>query len=176
MVFLKAHLSSPLVPSVSPSGVRVERLNSTAMNVSWTLLTLEEARGFVTSYTVSYRKDEGMAKRTTESVVVPGGEQSSVVIGGLDPGSSYQVSVSASTSAGTGDMSEPVVLVEAEEPTNIGMPKFTVVILALLYFIYCFAYSAVCYHCFYWHTTDHWNIVCGVFSTNVSVYNYTFKR
>ena len=103
-----AHLSPPLVPSVSPSGVRVERLNSTAMNVSWTLLTLEEARGFVTSYTVSYRKDEGMAKRTTESVVVPGGEQSRVVIGGLDPGSSYLVSVSASTSTGTGEMSEPV--------------------------------------------------------------------
>ena len=102
-------LSSTLVPSVSPSGVRVERLTSTAMNVSWTLLTLEEARGFVTSYTVSYRKDEGMAKRTTESVVVPGGEQSSVVIGGLDPGSSYLVSVSASTSAGTGEMSEEEV-------------------------------------------------------------------
>ena len=110
MVFLKAHLSPPLVPSVPPSGVRVERLTSTAMNVSWTLLTLEEARGFVTSYTVSYRKDEGMAKRTTESVVVPGGEQSSVVIGGLGPGSSYLVSVSASTSAGTGEMSEPIVV------------------------------------------------------------------
>ena len=117
MVFLKAHLSSPLVPSVSPSGVRVERLSSTAMNVSWTLLTLEEARGFVTSYTVSYRKDEGVAKRTTESVVVPGGEQSSVVIGGLDPGSSYLVSVSASTSAGSGEMSEPVVLAEDEYTT-----------------------------------------------------------
>ena len=117
MVFLKAHLSPPLVPSVSPSGVRVERLNSTAMNVSWTLLTLEEARGFVTSYTVSFRKDEGMAKRTTESVFVPGGEQSSVVIRGLDPGSSYLVSVSASTSAGSGEMSEPVVLAEDEYTT-----------------------------------------------------------
>ena len=124
MVFLKAHLSPPLVPSVSPSGVRVERLNSTAMNVSWTLLTLEEARGFVTSYTVSYRKDEGMAKRTTESVVVPGGEQSSVVIGGLDPGSSYQVSVSASTSAGTGDMSEEeVVPTHPPESDLIGIPN-----------------------------------------------------
>ena len=117
MVFLKAHLSPPLVPSVSPSGVRVERLTSTAMNVSWTLLTLEEARGFVTSYTVSYRKDEGMAKWTTESVVVPGGEQSSVVIGGQDPGSSYLVSVSASTSAGTGDMSEEILVSVATTET-----------------------------------------------------------
>ena len=121
MVFLKAHLSPPLVPSVSPSGVRVERLTSTAMNVSWTLLTLEEARGFVTSYTVSYREWEGAGRRhvvETESVVVPGGEQSSVVIGGLDPGSSYLVSVSASTSAGTGEMSESVVLVKLDEPTE----------------------------------------------------------
>ena len=121
MVFLKAHLSPPLVPSVSPSGVRVERLNSTAMNVSWTLLTLEEARGFVTSYTVSYREWEGAGRRhvvETESVVVLGGEQSSVVIGGLDPGSSYLVPVSASTSAGSGDMSEPVVLVKLDEPTE----------------------------------------------------------
>ena len=51
-----------------------------------------------------------MTKRTTESVVVPGGEQSSVLIGGLDPGSSYLVSVSASTSAGTGEMSEEEVV------------------------------------------------------------------
>ena len=50
--------------------------------------------------------------------IVPGGEQSSVVIGGLDPGSSYLVSVSASTSAGTGVMSEPVVLVKLDEPTE----------------------------------------------------------
>ena len=120
MVFLRAHLSPPLVPSVSPSGVRVERLNSTAMNVSWTLLTLEEARGFVISYTVSYKKDEGMAKRTTESVVVPGGEQSSVVIGGLDPGSSYLVSVSASTSAGTGEMSEEIMVSTLPPDTSTG--------------------------------------------------------
>ena len=120
MVFLKAHLSPPLVPSVPPSGVRVERLTSTAMNVSWTLLTLEEARGFVTSYTVSYREGEGAGKRhvVEPESVVPGGEQSSVVIGGLDPGSSYLVSVSASTSAGTGVMSEPVVLVKLDEPTE----------------------------------------------------------
>ena len=121
MVFLKAHLSPPLVPSVSPSGVRVERLNSTAMNVSWTLLTLEEARGFVIYYTVSYRKDEGMAKRTTESVVV---QQSSVVIGGLDPGSSYLVSVSASTSAGNGEMSEEEVApTHPPERDPIGIPN-----------------------------------------------------
>ena len=110
MVFLMAHLSPQLVPSVSPSGVRVERLNSTAINVSWTLLTLEEARGFVTSYTVSYSKGEGQGRRPVEELVVPGGEQSSAVIGGLDTGSSYLLSVSAGTSAGSGQMSEPVVL------------------------------------------------------------------
>ena len=110
MVFLMAHLSPQLVPSVSPSGVRVKRLNSTAINVSWTLLTLEEARGFVTSYTVSYSKGEGQGRRPVEELVVPGGEQSSAVIGGLDIGSSYLLSVSAGTSAGSGQMSEPVVL------------------------------------------------------------------
>ena len=141
MVFLKAHLSPPLVPSVPPSGVRVERLNSTAMNVSWTLLTLEEARGFVTSYTVSYKKDEGMAKRTTESVVVPGGEQSSVVIGGLDPGSSYLVSVSASTSAGTGEMSEETVVstlptvTTTPPPLVTTTPTETPTSIGILYFI-----------------------------------------
>ena len=51
----------------------------------------------------------------TESV---GGEQSSVVIGGLDPGSSYLVSVSASTSAGTGDMSESVVVPASNTETS----------------------------------------------------------
>ena len=50
-----------------------------------------------------------------EELIVSGGEQSSVVIGGLDPGSSYLVSVSASTGEGRGEMSEPVVLAEDED-------------------------------------------------------------
>ena len=41
-------------PSISPRNVSITRTSLTVMVVSWIPLTLSEARGFITSYTVFY--------------------------------------------------------------------------------------------------------------------------
>lgn len=71
------------------------------MNVSWNSLTLTEARGFVVTYTVLYQRISGDRKRQISDIVVPGNE-SSAIIGGLNPASAYRVFVRASTLAGDG--------------------------------------------------------------------------
>ena len=93
--------------------VMVDRISETVMTVSWRPLTLTEARGFVSHYTVSYSPASQTAGRKRQAdmteVVVPGMESSMVIIDGLDPDTAYQVQVSASTGAGGGVTSEPVV-------------------------------------------------------------------
>ena len=61
------------------------------MNVSFTPLTLVEARSITTKYIVLYSPQQSR-KRQALSKDVPKG-QSSVVVGGLDPGTSYDVRV-----------------------------------------------------------------------------------
>ena len=82
------------------------RLNDTHMNVSWELLTLIQARGHVTNYTVSYQPTGSVE---VETKVVPG-DQNSVVIGGLDPYEAYSVQVWANTTAGRGNTSETLTI------------------------------------------------------------------
>ena len=83
------------------------RLNDTHMNVSWELLTLIQARGHVTNYTISYQPTGTVELET--KVVVPG-DQNSVVIGGLDPYQAYSVQVWANTTAGIGNTSETLTI------------------------------------------------------------------
>ena len=85
------------------TGVTVDRLNGTAMNVSWTPLNKAQSNGFIQSYIVTYsvvtatptRKRQGSQQVTVSS------DKSSTIIGGLDPGSEYYVGVSASGAGGT---------------------------------------------------------------------------
>ena len=94
-------------PPVSPSNVKAEKIDSgTKIKVSWEPLTPEEARGFVTSYTIAYTKEGELRKRQMSEKIVPG-TQNSTIIEGLDPNQDYSVSVQASTKAGVGKISEP---------------------------------------------------------------------
>ncbi len=85
------------------TGVTVDRLNGTAMNVSWTQLNKAQSNGFIQSYIVTYsvvtttpnRKRQGSQQVTVSS------DKSGTIIGGLDPGSEYSVDVSASGAGGT---------------------------------------------------------------------------
>lgn len=71
------------------------------MNITWAKLTLEEARGLITAYTVTYEiVNSRRRKEVMEEVSEPG--DSYKVVGGLDFTSSYSVMVSASTAAGRG--------------------------------------------------------------------------
>ncbi len=88
------------------TGVTVNRLNGTAMNVSWTPLNKAQSNGFIQSYTVTYsvvtaasnRKRQGNVQRETVS-----SDKSDVVVGGLDPASMYNVDVTVSGSGGTSE-------------------------------------------------------------------------
>jgi len=99
-------------PNVAPKSVSVNRLNATHMNVSWVKLTLEEARGFVTGYTVRYDTLESRGRRAVRIEAVHP-DSSYKVIGGLGFTESYSITVSASTVVGEG-MSSSAVLSPGE--------------------------------------------------------------
>ena len=103
-----------LAPSIAPAFI-ITWTSLTDMDVSWVPLTLEEARGFITGYTVTYTAEEDEERRRqlskrdhdsgSETVL---GDQSSVTISGLDPDAQYSVTVAAETAAGRGFVSVPV--------------------------------------------------------------------
>ena len=76
-----------------PHDVKVERLNGTAMNVSWTRLSIVEAQSIAVSYVVSYFP-QNARKRQVRGIVLAA-IKSYVVISGLDPGTIYRVEVFA---------------------------------------------------------------------------------
>ena len=85
------------------------RLNVTHMNITWVKLSLEEARGVVTGYTVSYDTlDSRQRKEATLEFAQP--EDSYKVIGGLGFTISYSITVSASTAVGQGTSSSPIIV------------------------------------------------------------------
>ena len=78
------------------------------MNISWSLIPITEARGIIQSYLILYQPNDDR-KRQIYNVSVPATD-SSVVIGGLDPGKSYSVSISASTNAGQGTFTSVIIV------------------------------------------------------------------
>ena len=94
------------------------------MVVSWIPLTLSEARGFITSYTVFYSPQVSRTKRqephTMQKTV--SGDVNRTTIDGLDPNTVYDVQMSANTKAGVSSLS-PSALSEvftAPIPSNTG--------------------------------------------------------
>ena len=84
-------------------------MNVTHMNITWMKLSLEEARGFIISYTVSYDTlDSRRREEATVEFVHP--EGSYKVISGLGITTSYSVTVSANTAAGQGVNSPPIIV------------------------------------------------------------------
>ncbi len=88
------------------TGVTVDRLNGTAMNVSWTPLNKALSNGFIDNYIVTYSvvttTPNNRKRQGSQQVSVPS-DKSGTIIRGLDPGSEYSVSVSASGAGGTSD-------------------------------------------------------------------------
>ena len=78
----------------------VERLpNGTAMNVSFTRLSIVEARSVKITYTVFYSLTTFSKRQEPMMVVVPDKEQY-IIIGDLDQSKAYNVQVRASNSIG----------------------------------------------------------------------------
>ena len=105
---LCAHLCNVLctAPARPPHDVKVDRLNGTAMNVSFTRLTIVEARSINVTYTVRY-SPQSSRKRQEREATVPDG-QSHVVIRGLVP-AAYTVVVVASNKIGKYSSEEHVL-------------------------------------------------------------------
>jgi len=78
-------------------------------NVTWGKLSLEEARGFITGYSVTYDINDGRKSREVRSEFV-GKDESYKLIGSLDIEKNYYVTVSARTSAREGVASDAVVV------------------------------------------------------------------
>ena len=89
----------------SQKNVAVERVNGSHMVVNWSVLTPVEARGYITHYTVYY----WLASNSTfiMNAVVPH-NVSRVIIGNLLHSRTYNMQLSASTSAGEGRRSDEV--------------------------------------------------------------------
>ena len=94
-------------PVSHPCDITVTRVSSTSAIVSWTPLTLSEARGFVTEYSVTYWR-EGSDSANGVTVRVPGNE-SSVIVNNLDADSNYLFTVSAGTVEGASNVSDTIV-------------------------------------------------------------------
>ena len=85
------------------------RLNVTHMNITWVKLSLEEARGVVNGYTVSYETLESRRRKEALLEFAQPGD-SYKVIGGLGFTTAYSITVSASTAVGQGTNSPPIIL------------------------------------------------------------------
>ena len=92
---------------IAPTDVTSRRLNGTHMLVRWSQPSLIESRGFITSYIITYTSLRDLRRQAT-GIIVPG-DSTQAIIGDLLPNSVYTVSVGASTSAGTGELSTPAV-------------------------------------------------------------------
>ena len=80
------------------------------MVVSWIPLTLSEARGFITSYTVFYSPQVNRTKQQEPNNMqkTVSGDVNRITIDGLDPNTAYDVQMSASTKAGASALSEVI--------------------------------------------------------------------
>ena len=94
----------------TPENVRAYRLSSTSMFVSWDIVPLTVSRGFVQNYTVTYQSHDKQISLDEVTVV---GTQNNVLIANLIPMQQYVVSVAATTSAGRGNASNPMLLTSA---------------------------------------------------------------
>ena len=79
-------------------------LNDTAMNVSWVPLNLVEARGFVQGYIITYQQASTRRRRQVQTQQADG-SASYAIVGGLQPGVAYEVTVSGmTTQTGPGEL------------------------------------------------------------------------
>ena len=81
--------SVDIEPNHPPKDVKVDRIYPTVMVVSWTPLTLSEARGFITSYTVFYlHRGKRQEPHTMQKAV--SGNVNQTTIQDLDPNMIYK--------------------------------------------------------------------------------------
>ena len=107
------------VPLVGPTVISITRLNGATIEVVWKPLSLEEAGGFITGYTVTAQQAQfNIDLRQSIALTVPPTKNRAVLVG-LDPKLSYWVSVSAGTTAGVSKTNRPMMSAASGNERNI---------------------------------------------------------
>ena len=110
---LQQYFLAYAVPSDGPNITNVIRQANGSVAVSWEPLSLEEARGFITGYTVIATDEFGLYVRQMPVLpVTVGPHQTTATLCCLHPRHGYRISLSARTKLGKSDVkmqiSEPV--------------------------------------------------------------------
>ncbi len=116
--------SAIALAATAPGGVSAER-NGTEMVVSWRRLTLVEARGFVQYYIINIsggigtqqnrqQSGAGGVCNATHSLCLAPESASSVTVTGLEPSSSYAVTVAAASGVQSPPRDLPLAMEEGE--------------------------------------------------------------
>ena len=105
------YITHTLVPA-RPKDVAVVRVNGTAMRVSFTPLTIVEARRISVAYFISYSPRSCRKRQEGGEVRVPDGKNETVITG-LDPKTEYDVVMYATDSDGNnrGSSIDPVICI-----------------------------------------------------------------
>ena len=93
--------------------VWASRVDEYTININWKKLTLNEARGVVTNYTVYWTEYDGTLTQN-KSVIVSGNVSSYRTTEPLVPSQKYSVTVFASTIQGAGPPTSPPVIVDSK--------------------------------------------------------------
>ena len=111
------------------------------MVVSWIPLTLSEARGFITSYTVFYSPHVSRRKQQEPNTMqkTVSGDVSQTTIDDLDPNTAYDVQMSANTKAGASYLSE---VISVPVPPDTG--RVVIKLITILYYIKLISYQYNC--------------------------------
>ncbi|CAI8024471.1 Receptor-type tyrosine-protein phosphatase alpha [Geodia barretti] len=109
------------VPKVPPHNVKVERINGTAMMVSFGRLSLVEARRVNIYYFISYSPSGGARKRQEGGREGPV-EGNTTVVTGLDPSTGYDVSVFTATDEQGNNQQTPSDKMTAPRPRTSEPP------------------------------------------------------
>ena len=96
--------SQELPPTKSPENVVLNKLNSTALNVTWTPLTLFEARGFPEYRVVLTAVTNRRRKRQSDPIIIIT-SNSFAVFSGLEENTNYLAVVGVRTGTNTGETS-----------------------------------------------------------------------
>lgn len=83
-----------------PRNVTVDRINDTALLVSWDKFTLVELKGFA-SYVITYTVGGGSRKRQTDQTVTAMWFENNKTIGGLPARAAVSVQVQTSSTGGS---------------------------------------------------------------------------
>ena len=100
-------ISSPPVPSATPTSVNTSDVTSSSITVQWGAVGCIHHNGDITGYSVQYGV-QGSAEGDRTVVMVSGDSSGGMYeISGLTPSTTYTIEVAAVNSAGTGVYSDP---------------------------------------------------------------------